>query len=554
MTDAIRSAAAPKTAPVPGAPVPSPAAWFAISLCLIFVLQGLALIPYVGIQNDEALFGAAIFQPVGIEYKARILGHMVPTMVMTYIGALKAWIYTAVFAVWPPSPFSLRVPVVVIGGITIWLFFLLLRDTAGRRAALAGAALLAFDTTFLLTTTFDWGPVAFQHLLLMAGVFLLVRFHKSGKLVWLGAGFFCLGMGLWDKALFVWMLGGLGVAALIVFPREVYSRLTWRNLGLAVACFLIGCWPLVGYNKAERLKTFRGNARYSAVGVGDKLSLVRWCLEGSSLFGYIVREEPAPAPGRPASTLEAWSVALNDVTDEPQSALTGIAFVLALALLPWLWTTPARKPMLFALVFMLVTWVQMAFTQEAGGSPHHVVLLWPFPHMLIAVAFAQASGALRRAAVPALAAVIAIVCGSSFLVTNRHLAQLVQRGSGPLWTDAIYPLAEYMSTVHPQRVYVMDWGMFDGLRILDRGRLPLMVGSDQVAKESMDDNDRRMLGEILSARDAVFVGHTEGNEILNGVSAKMRGAAERAGYRKQVLKVIGDRNGRPMFEVYRWTS
>ncbi len=247
-------------------------------------------------------------------------------------------------------------------------------------------------------------------------------------------------------------------------------------------------------------------------------------------------------------------MALSDITDEPQSALTGMAFVLALALLPWLWTTPARKPMLFALIFMLITWVQMAFTEEAGGSPHHVVLLWPFPHLLIAVAFAQASGALRRAAVPVLAAVIAIVCGSSFLVTNRHLAQLVQRGSGPIWTDAIYPLAEYISAAGAQRVYVMDWGIFDALRILDRGRLPLMVGSDQVTKESMNEDDRRILSEILSARDAVFVGHTEGNEIMSGVSAKMLEAAAGAGYRKKVLKVIGDRNGRPMFEVYRWTS
>jgi 4-amino-4-deoxy-L-arabinose transferase-like glycosyltransferase len=554
MTEATRSAAAPKTTPASAAPVPGAAAWFAFCLCAIFVLQGLVFIPYVGIQNDEALFGAAILDPVGIEYRARIFGHMVPTMVMSYIGALKAWVYAAIFAVWPPSPYSLRVPVIVIGAVTIWLFFLLLRDTAGKRAAAAGAALLAFDTTFLLTNTFDWGPVAFQHLLLVAGVYLLVRFHKSGKAAWLGAGFFCLGLGLWDKALFAWMLGGLGVAALAVFPREVFSRLNWRNTGLAVACFLIGCWPLVGYNKAEHLKTFRTNARYSAAGLDTKLSLVRVCLEGSSLLGYIVREEPAPAPVRPASTLEEWSIAVNNMTDEPQSALTGVAFVLALALLPWLWTTTARKPMLFALIFMLATWVQMAFTQGAGGGTHHTVLLWPFPHLFIAVAFARASGALNRAAVPVLAAAIAIVCGSNLLVTNRHLAQLVQRGSEVVWTDAIYPLAEYMSTLRTQRVYVMDWGIFDGLRILDHGRLPLMVGSDQISKESMDDNDRRIWSEILSARNAVFVGHTEGNEVFGGVSAKVRSAAEASGYRKQVLKVIGDRHGRPLFEVYRFSQ
>lgn len=552
MTDAIRTATAPKTASAPPVPAPSPAVWLTLALCLIFVLQGLVFIPYVGVQNDEALFGAAIYQPIGVEYQARILRHMVPTMVMSYIGALKAWTYAVIFAVWPPSPYSLRVPVLLIGAVTIWLFFLLLRDVAGRRAALAGAALLAFDTTFLLTTTFDWGPVAFQHLLLVAAVYFLFRFHRSGGLVWLCCGFFCLGMGLWDKALFVWMLGGLGVAALAVFPRQIRFRLTWRNFGLAAACFLLGCWPLVGYNTARQLKTFRANARYSAAGVDNKLYLVRLSMEGSSLLGYIVREEPAPKPGRPASAIEEWSVALSDATDEPHVAFTGVAFVLALGLLPWLWTTPARKPILFALVFMVVTWVQMGFTQEAGGGTHHTVLLWPFPHLVIAIAFAQATGVLRRAGLAVLATAIAIVCGSNVLVTNQHLAQLIERGAGAIWTDAIYPLAAYLETVPAKRVYIMDWGMFDALRILDQGRLPLAVGSDQVAKESMDDTDRRFLNEMLATSGAVYVGHTDGNEIFNGVSARMKAFAEAAGYHKQALKVIGDRNGRPMFEVYRW--
>ncbi len=550
MTDATRTAAA-KTALEAHAPAPSPAAWYALCLCLIFVLQGLVFIPYVGVQNDEALFGSAIYEPIHVEYQARILRHMVPTMVMSYIGALKAWTYAVIFSIWPPSPESLRIPVLVMGAITIWLFFLLLKRTAGARAALAGSALLAFDTTFLLTTTFDWGPVAFQHLLLLAGVYLIVRFHESGSPVWLGAAFFCFGMGVWDKALFVWMLAGLGAAALVVFPRQVYSRLTRRNLGVAVACFLIGCWPLVGYNKARDLKTFRANAHYSAAGVDGKLYLVRMSLEGSSLLGYIVRDEPAPAPGRPDSTLEDWSLALSNMMDGPHVGFTAIAFVLALALLPWLWTSPARKPMLFALVFMVATWAQMAFTQDAGGGTHHTVLLWPFPHLLIAVAFAQACGALRRAAVPVLAALIAVVCGSNLLVTNQHLAQLIERGAGAIWTDAIYPLADYLDRTPARHVYVMDWGMFDALRILDRGRLPLVVGGDPVVKESMDDTDRRILDEMLASEGGVYVGHTDGNEIFPGVSARLRAYAEAAGYRKEVQKVISDRNGRPMFEVYR---
>ena len=535
------------------APGRSLANWFALALCLAFFLQGLVLIPYLGVQNDEALFGMAIYQPLTAEYSAQVLGHSVPTMIMSYIGALKAWIYFPMFQIWPPSPYSLRIPVLLFGTLTVWLFFLLVRDTVGARAALAGCALLAFDPIFLLTNTFDWGPVALQHLLLVAGVWLVARFYQRGGMIDLGAGFFLLGLGLWDKALFVWMLSGLGVATLVVFRRELASRLTRRNASMAVVFFLAGVWPLVAYNRERPMQTLRANANFSTSQLDSKLIQMKVTLEGGSLLGYLVRDEPAPRPGRPASLLERWSVALSEAADERRAGYMVIACVLALALLPWLWTTPARRPMLFSLVLMLVAWAQMLFTKDAGGSAHHTVLLWPFPHLLVVAAFAQATGVLRRAGPVALAALVAVVCGSNLLVTNQYLAQAVVRGPGAVWTDAINPLAEYLKSVPAQRVYVMDWGIFDAIRLLDQGQVALRVGSDQVSKEKMDDSDRQLVREMLAAPETVFVGHTEGNEVFSGSSARLVAAAEAAGYRKQVLRVVGDGRGRPMFEVYRWT-
>lgn len=539
----------PSTTGFSGGPLPT---LFAVALCLAFFMQGLVFIPHAGIQTDEALFGMGIYKPIYAEHMARILGHDVPTMMMSYIGALKTWIYAAIFQVWAPSPYSVRIPVLLAGTLTVWLFFLLLRDTVGMRSALAGCALLAFDTVFLLTTTFDWGPVAFQHLLLVAGIFMVTRFYNLGGLLNLGAGFFLLGLGLWDKALFVWMLGGLGVATLAVFPRELFSKLSWRNFAVASICFLVGAWPLVAYNSVSGLKTFGANAHYSSAGLDSKLFQVRLGMEGGALLGYLVHDDPAPRPGRPANALERASVALSDWSDDPRVGLLGIAFVLSLALLPWVWSSPARKPMLFALVFLLVTWLQMAFTQDVGGSAHHVVLLWPFPQVVVAVAFTRATRALRRGAVAVLVVLIAVVCGSSLLVTNQHLAQLVERGPTTVWTDAVYPLADYLKQLPAKRIYVMDWGMFDSLRLLDQGQLPLWVGSDPAAKSTMDENDLRIVHQMLAAEGTVFLGHTEGNEVFSGVSARFGAAAESAGYRKQVLRVVGDARGRPIFEVYRW--
>jgi uncharacterized membrane protein len=77
--------------------------------------------------------------------------------------------------------------VLLAGAATIWLFYRLLRRISGNRAAVFGCALLAADSTFLLTNTFDWGPVALQHLLLVGAILLLVVFYQDNRL---GGAFF----------------------------------------------------------------------------------------------------------------------------------------------------------------------------------------------------------------------------------------------------------------------------------------------------------------------------------------------------------------------------
>ena len=516
----------------------------ALLLCLLFFLQGLAFVRRVPIHNDEALFAAGIFQPITAEHTVRLFRRTIPTMVMSYIGAPKTLLYAGIFRVWPPSLCSLRLPVLAIGALTVWLFFLLLRDTIGRRAALAACALLATDATFVLTTTLDWGPAALQHLLVLSGLLLLWKFYRSERLLHLGAGFFAFGLGLWDKSLFVWMLVGLAAATAVVFPRELLSKVTFRHLAVAGLAFAIGASPLIQYNAARRLKTLGANVRFSTAGVGEKAKVLRYSLQGDSMFGYVAANEPPPRPGRAGGALEQAALALSNATGRRQSGFLMWAALAALALLPWLWNSPAGKPMLFALVFMVVTWLQMALNQDTGGGAHHVVLMWPFPHLFIAVAFTQASLRLRRAGLAVLVAFVSVICASNVLVTNQYLAQLTEWGTTALWTDAVHPLSGYMERLGAKKVYVMDWGMFESLRFLNRGRLPLLMERPPEADPA--------LRKVLSTEGAVFLGHTTGNETAVSMSAEMQARAEAAGYRKEVLTVIADRNARPMFEVYRY--
>src|ERR1035438_8649494 len=139
--------------------------WWRMCLCsLIFFLTGLALLSYPGLQNDEALAAGPLFRLANAMDRFSIFGHDVPTMLMAYLGCLKTWIYAIVFHVFAPSYIAIRMPALIIGSATVWIVFLLMKKIHTRRAAWIAALVLATDPMFILTTTFDWGPVALQQI------------------------------------------------------------------------------------------------------------------------------------------------------------------------------------------------------------------------------------------------------------------------------------------------------------------------------------------------------------------------------------------------------
>ena len=126
-------------------------------------------------------------------------------MVMTYIGSLKTLLYWPIFRILGANPWTLRLPVVLLGAITIFVFFRLANASGGPRAAAIGVFLLATDPVFLLTDTFDWGPVALEHVFLVTGCWFVYRF--GSKLVQMTVGMPGSGTLLPDSFAGVWRFG-----------------------------------------------------------------------------------------------------------------------------------------------------------------------------------------------------------------------------------------------------------------------------------------------------------------------------------------------------------
>ncbi len=511
---------------------------------IFFFLAGQPFVGRLGIQTDEALFAVPVFEPQDALYSITIGHSQISLMLMSYLGGVKTLLYQPIFRLFGTGAYAVREPALLMGAVSVWLFFLLLRRIASPRAACIGCCLLAADSLYLLTTCFDWGPVALQHLLIVGGVLLLMRFYQTMSSFSLAAGFFLLGLALWDKALAMWMLSGLGVAVILIFPRQIWAVTGFRRVLISAAALALGALPLIVYNVHTSLATLRENTAWDTRDLAHKTHILVETARGGILLGYLTAEDRnTPIPKQPAGPIEKASAALADFDGNQSSGWMLYAFFAAVLLAPLGGWTAART-VAFFLIAMAIAWIQMALNPQTGGSSHHTILLWPWPQAVIAVSFAGVSRRMGRFGAPAVAAVVALTAASCLLVTNEYYAKIVRNGGMPVWSAAVFPLAEQLQHTGAAFVFCTDWGISDSITLLDRNRPPVRNG---IGAEK-DQNDLKW---ALSDPSSVFVGHTKEAEQFAGVNEKLVEAAEKLGYRQEVVKTIADGYGRNIFIVYR---
>jgi hypothetical protein len=529
----------------------------AVGLSLLFLSLGGVFARYAGIQTDEALFAGPLCRPWRF-YSIRLGPYDVPLMNMPYNGALKTWLYAPVLAgAAHPTAALIRMPAILAGCATILMLWGLLRRIHGRVAAWTACTLVATDTSFLLMTAYDWGPVALQHLLLVAAMFFAVHWFQTNGRFSLPAAGFCCGLAYWDKAEFVWVSAGV-FAGLLLFTPGIRARLTRWGVAGALGGVFLGALPLVVYNAAgnPKLGTLHANSHLgsdlAASDFARKALVLGGTLDGSALFGYLVNEDAAPQPKSPRAMVERASFQMRRIIGEHRHNGMPLAFCAALILFPVLWRTGACKAMAFSLIAIVVAWWFMAST-GGGGSAHQAVLLWPLPHIFIAIAFAEAARHVRLGGW-ILFAVVSLAALSSLLVTNQYFYQLIRNGAGDVWSDGIFSLADNLRQSGASQVVLPDWGMTDSLCVLTHDRPTGHPVGDSFLANTSPGPQREYDLQTLSDPKAVWIEHAPGHEMLPGVNDRIRAAAHRAGFDPLLLQTYFDSNGRAIFQAFRFTS
>jgi hypothetical protein len=526
-----------------------------LALCGLFFSLGLLFVPLAGVHYDETLFTQAIYRPQHVEavMKYALIGR-VPVMLMTYLGTLKALLYKPVFALLGNGAYTLRVPVLAAGTVALWLFFLALRRRAGAGAAVLATALLATDAMFLMTSVYDWGPVALQHLLLTAAIYFAIRHvEQPQRARWLFLVTFCAGLALWDKALAAWLVMGFGAALLVCAPRGLWAIACNRRLAIAtVAGLLVGAAPLIHYNWKYQAKTFTANAGRERGAIASKVVVLDRSLDGGGLFGYMIRDEPEPrSRDRESTGWERASVRLANVLGSPRHSWQPLLLILALFAAPVLcWPGPNRQLAFIFLIAGVLAYLQMITTHDGGGSLHHTILLWPLPQYLLGLAAGAAFERFGRRVAAGLVMATCACALSNLAVMNTNLANFIRYGPATSWNDAIRPLVNDLGHRTDRLVFAADWGVLQQVLFFGQGRIGCWDGSDGIVVGLPAAESQYHLRHALADTRHLFVTMTDGHDMFPNSRKKLLDFAAGEGYHDTLLAVIADRHQVPMFEIH----
>jgi hypothetical protein len=474
-----------------------------------------------------------------------IAGHPLPLMAHTYIGAVKTIAFLPVAAAFGITPTSVRVFTVAVAALSLVFTYLFARKLfRSAWVAAVGTVLVATDPSFVFFSRVDFGPVVFMFLFKAAGLLALVDWWRSGRLRSLCLGAFAFGLGVYDKANFLWIFAAVLLAALLVDYPGVRRRLDRRSMLLAGGAFALGSLPFLVYNASWPPRTLQpvlnGTLHVTAGGGSAYNPLVRFesafrtlvhLLDGDILASRFTGGHGAP----------------------PVLAALGISAAAVVALL---YTVPRLRPRLRAAMFVVVSGALVlaacALTPGAG-APYHVLLAYPAPQLALAAVAVVGPGLVRgraRLAAAALgAAAVAACVGASVATTAATLSRLDRTGGIGGFSDGIYALDRYLLQHDARRrLVVVDWGIYQNLIALSNGTLK---GTELWEELNSRDRLRGSAPAEFDDPSARYVLHAPQATIFPRARGRFFAIVRREGRHALLDRRITTRLGQPLFEIYR---
>jgi Dolichyl-phosphate-mannose-protein mannosyltransferase len=476
-----------------------------------------------------------------------VLGHPLPLMAHSYIGAVKTISFAPVAALAGLTPDSVRFFTIGVSALALLATAAFARQLFSRPAVAAVAtALLATDPSYVFFSRVDFGPSVFMFLLKAVGLWQLALWWRTDRTRFLLVGSFAFGLGVYDKLNFFWIVAAVGVAALLLARRCVLARFDRHRLALAAGAFLLGCLPVVGYNLSWPPRSIEPALRGSLHIYGGNQSGGPW-----TQLVERFRQLVGLLDGRTIGDLIAGTDRHAPLL--PILAAVAASAIVALSLAPAL--RQRLRPALFVVVCGLFVLIASALT-PGGSYPHHVLLAYPFPHLAVAALGVELYALARErlggsrawlvggAITSVLAAAVAVGLSTSADIVSR----LEATGGRGNFSDAIYGLNRYLERTAPEQPFVaLDWGIYQPLIGLSEGGLKgrelwlQLNGTDEPGKYR----------NALTQPTTSYVLHVPSETNFPRARERFFSIVRANDRRARLIRVIDSRQDRGVFEIYR---
>jgi hypothetical protein len=527
----------------------------------LYLALGFYQLELPGLQYDEAADAVPAIdmlggQPPSCDGTIVFFGRQWPLMMRPHIGPTSTYLAFVAFALGGVSIGSLRVSQLLLGALTLVLYWTLARRWFGILTAALAVSMLATAPPFVwwsrggINWTLPLLPLALGMLLALT---LHWRTHRTRPLL-LAAGLF--GAGVTTKILFVWLVPALVLWALIVLGptglRREVARLGGGRMAGVVLAALGGLAPLLLYNLMTGGATLRhvaGNSRHTLYG-HDNLDFVHNLNVVTRDFLRTMQgntgQFPSPVGGGAGGLL----------------LVVGLGVLIAECLhgrrrlrVPVGGGERAADDGLRARLFLvlaMVTILPLSTVSTSGIGATYLFILLPLAWLVVAVALRDVGRVLARWSPARLAAALALVTvvPAAFVVAQHVAANrtvhryLAATGGTGFWSDAVVQLAAELKTEYRDHVPIaMDWGFERSVTFLTHGRVRMREAFEYATSPSASYD--RTCWLLLSEPANLYVFHAPEETAFRGRFEVLAEVAARRGTKLRVIETLAQRDGRP---------
>lgn len=526
---------------------------FTVALALFAGLATYQLL-LPGIHYDEAFEAVPamqllLLQPVTTfrDHGILIAGRLFPLMTQDYIGALNTYAVIPFFLLLGIKPISLRAMAVVIGLLTLWLTFRLAEALYGSAVAVLAGLLLAVNPTFIFWSRQGVFVTSATAAIGLGAALAWLHWWRTGARRYALAGAFLLGLGLYTKFLFLWLIVALGLAVLLLNLHQwqsIYRRFVGGPVAWSVLAFLLGSAPLMVYNlqTGGTLSSIGGNLITSYYGTNN-LAFLPNLLERLKQFAAVLAGSHFWYLGGPYAD---W--------------LNPGLFLIALGMTLVLGTSSAGDEARCALFpFVVIGGVILASCATVSALwVTHFAVLAPWPPLAIAAAvglFVRWGGSrlARRGAhlalIMTLVSVSAVWLAELATDVRYHRALTVSGGLGA-HSDAVEDLAGWLAADERlgAPVAAMDWGIAAPVSFLTLGAVTPVEAFGYEWETDADFTAR--LERFIDDPASIYLWRAP-DEIIFDRSHDFRQLYEPRGLEEDILEAFYERSGRPLLGATR---